>query len=1804
MKKLWLFTAILIFLASVGWGQDTYVHVSGWTWEDKDNWVDENGDPVSYYPGENSNNDIVIIDGTTVSILSTSTITLGNLTINGTSAYLQIDGQLTVTELILDGTLHTATSDTLYVENIIVTANGEVSGGTIDMNGSIIEVPHYPGTLVINPVADDLGNINAGGRDVTITVPPNGNVNIGNISSAGNISISAGDGSNVHIGDVISSGGGVTINAGTGSTVIASDIDPTPVISGGGTVINIADPDTFEWIGASDTVWTNGANWEGGSSPANGNQSNKIFITVSGNNPVFSGVNLTCDTLVIQSGASLNMDTYNLTVETLENHGNLIIAGAASQNVSVTSPIANDTVTYSSSYTGFAGLTSFTNLVIQNGDRTGVGAITVGGDFTLAGGSLDAVSINVTGTSNIAGDVTTSGGTQTYSGAVTLDGTVGVTGTTVTLGAITGGGNSLTITGNGVLNGGSGIGALSVVSGNFTLNNNVLSSTTVNISGTSAINADITTSGTQTYTGAVTLGNNVNLTGDTGSTVEFTSSVNGTGAARSLTITNANVIFNGTVGTTLIGSVNVTAGTSTINADIDTTGNQTYGGNVTLTGTRTLASTNGSITASGVVSGTSVIVNASQEISLTGANVMTTSVELTSVLGNIEFNNNLGSAVSLTVDAEANNGNITITETTGTVSGTMDGRNITVNAGGNITLTNINGLAVELNAGYPDHEIPSTSGTVTLGTVTITGLTIWCEGVVSSSGTKSVTGNVDINTDNITTAAAFLVGFTISGTTSNNLRLNNNDCEFGPSQTHPTFNFIDSTVSGSWSAPINITGSRKIYITGTITAQANLTINTASGDIVFEGGYDAGSYNLNLKTTSGKIDQASGSVITVDNLTINSGGAVTLAQDNMVNDLAILLAGGAVDFKNNKDLEISGINAGTNTVKVTVNGDINLSGNITASSITIEAGSITGSGTATASTGDISLINSVAGNNNISLNRFNATSGTINVSTNTKDIVYYSTAQPTGGTWGGTPLFVEANSTYNRNVKLQTNGITNNIYLVNVVDSSQKTLTVNSSAGTGANGFIEFFATTPGANSYTYTGTTVNHLDLHPGAGGVRIRTSVVDITGNFNTNTARLTLDGSGESGIKAANINLSDITATDDTADKITLEAGGSGNITIGGNVTAYQLIAKAPNGTVSVNRITIDLSNTGYEQGAAAIYIVANTFVVTATGSIVPGGTGGQLCLDLKTKWLNPNNVVDGPEDDDPPGTVSGARWHQHFTVIVITGKILYSFTEDSDGNGRLDRIRVQTNMTLNGDFSGFDVSVVGYSVDRTKSGTTDGFVLLSLPNNDSFYFYLVEKPEIDGGNTPNWSVTRNTSLKDTGAIPALVGNPATDRNIKPVDTIPPRIAYTLTLPDHPQTYVRMSEPVASSGGDIAASFGGSPVVASPVANGYLFNHSNSYGIVTLAGFPNINVDTTTTVTSVNGYFQIDNIVDNGSEPSDIDPAYPPKYPSNWGYTAYGTNPSNVFIPPNKLLTVNMMKNLATVTPSSPSIVTRRVTDVLVSLVPTAGVDNYFVWPVWARPSGESGSIAQFDGNANIEKSAIETDGIELQARVNDILTVFPTLVWTTANIPVGYRNPQEAPGTRKAGGLWLPTITDPLYYYVPMSSGINSSPAVSSLYSPLFNYELTAADLAVIGAKFEFIFRLSSSSDMFAARLDAPAGTIPGNWYALVRPFVFNIQDMRGQRGGVTILNNVINSNNKEVTYIRYQLARPGRVTVQIYTLDGTLVKSLRRNEQREAGEWTDSWDGSNNGGRAVARGMYFVRVVGPDIDEIRKIMVIK
>ena len=658
----------------------------------------------------------------------------------------------------------------------------------------------------------------------------------------------------------------------------------------------------------------------------------------------------------------------------------------------------------------------------------------------------------------------------------------------------------------------------------------------------------------------------------------------------------------------------------------------------------------------------------------------------------------------------------------------------------------------------------------------------------------------------------------------------------------------------------------------------------------------------------------------------------------------------------------------------------------------------------------------------------------------------------------------------------------------------------------------------------------------------------------------------------------------------------------------------------------------------------------------------------------------------------------EWGLQFNTVI------YSFVEDSDGNGKVDRIRVQSNVALNNNFNEFTAIVEKgeYEVLDYKMVSN---VLKADPNynNDpddemEFYIFLKEQASIYDGKPLSWVIEFNESLYDNITGDICIGKIDGSTDLPPyktINTIPPRVSYALTLPGYNQTFFRFSQPVdIEIGGEVGGNIVGSHLAfesseayeevleyldseASVIpytytvkegALGYLYEINQSPSVEELAKLPSNGDD----VNLPEIYFTAKGFKGISVRALDwnddrVDPElylyYPsPRYPADWNYSSYkkyvgnghlvkqgnvlsGDDENNpdieteIFLPPYKALSpgmIRMLQNKESVVPSdfinqdlNSNDLRRRSTDVLVS-IDMSSESNYFARPVWARhPNSDettekNTTIWDFNGSKYLEARG----NIDLQASMNDSFSGTLDLFWTN-NIGIEFRSRQEdSTRGKNTGGLWQPDLAkwlgedDPLYSVSPR---LASSEQVSKLSesaagsSNLFNYTFINNENLKSGQKFEFIFRIKDgliekegvhkgqeiNPDMFIACLDIPNGAvIPGDWYKRIRPFSFDIQDPRLQRGGVTIMNNVINSDKKEQTYLRYHLVRPGRVTIQVYTLDGSLVKSIRRNEQRAAGEWVDTWDGTNNGGRSVARGMYFIRVVGPDIDEIRKVMVVK
>ena len=167
------------------------------------------------------------------------------------------------------------------------------------------------------------------------------------------------------------------------------------------------------------------------------------------------------------------------------------------------------------------------------------------------------------------------------------------------------------------------------------------------------------------------------------------------------------------------------------------------------------------------------------------------------------------------------------------------------------------------------------------------------------------------------------------------------------------------------------------------------------------------------------------------------------------------------------------------------------------------------------------------------------------------------------------------------------------------------------------------------------------------------------------------------------------------------------------------------------------------------------------------------------------------------------------------------------------------------------------------------------------------------------------------------------------------------------------------------------------------------------------------------------------------------------------------------------------------------------------------------------------------------------------------------------------------------LWAPG--DQVSFLFGMTE--NDGTDVRMCHSPVFDYQTE-----------EYIVK--KDSPLFALRLKDPADILSLDLWS------FRLKEMILQKGGVTILNNVINAGKGEKAVVRVDNPKTGKVDVIVMTLDGNVIEYLHRGELEAGNENYFTWNGKNRNGKAVARGMYFVRVIGNGFDETRKIMVVK
>ncbi|MFA7567383.1 MAG: FlgD immunoglobulin-like domain containing protein, partial [Alkalispirochaeta sp.] len=262
-------------------------------------------------------------------------------------------------------------------------------------------------------------------------------------------------------------------------------------------------------------------------------------------------------------------------------------------------------------------------------------------------------------------------------------------------------------------------------------------------------------------------------------------------------------------------------------------------------------------------------------------------------------------------------------------------------------------------------------------------------------------------------------------------------------------------------------------------------------------------------------------------------------------------------------------------------------------------------------------------------------------------------------------------------------------------------------------------------------------------------------------------------------------------------------------------------------------------------------------------------------------------------------------------------------------------------------------------------------------------------------------------------------------------------------------------------------------------------------------------------------------------------------------------------------------------------RRLSDVLIGVVE----------PVWATDSfgtndagpGEFRTIREFDGSKELSR----TD-ITLQGRL--LTSILPglslNLVYDT-DVASTFR-------TGSTGQFWAPERIPGLLEDNANTNAREIAPF--EITNNLRTFHIPGNDPGIIeGEMLEFQFRVGTIN---AARLSTPGDLLSlAPWrIKLGTGFV-------AQRSNVTILNNVIFPEKGERTILVYELDRPGMVTVQVFSLDGSLVRTLQRGRQTSS-TYRLAWDGRNNSNQVVARGIYFIRVVAPGVDEYRKVIIAK
>ncbi|MCK4235878.1 MAG: T9SS type A sorting domain-containing protein, partial [Candidatus Krumholzibacteria bacterium] len=172
------------------------------------------------------------------------------------------------------------------------------------------------------------------------------------------------------------------------------------------------------------------------------------------------------------------------------------------------------------------------------------------------------------------------------------------------------------------------------------------------------------------------------------------------------------------------------------------------------------------------------------------------------------------------------------------------------------------------------------------------------------------------------------------------------------------------------------------------------------------------------------------------------------------------------------------------------------------------------------------------------------------------------------------------------------------------------------------------------------------------------------------------------------------------------------------------------------------------------------------------------------------------------------------------------------------------------------------------------------------------------------------------------------------------------------------------------------------------------------------------------------------------------------------------------------------------------------------------------------------------------------------------------------------------------------------YALMYPDYNSEDYCTAIQSQSTNYG--GYDVKTMWFGFSFMYILNCgcesptmrnhiTSDVLSWMRDIPGGTNP-NPTGDETPRAYNLAQ------------NFPNPFNP-ATKIKFDMKEKGLVTIRIYNVAGQLVRTLV-NEVRDAGSYTEPWDGRNNIGAGVASGIYFYKMETKNFSRTRKMVLLK